>query len=195
MNAKKLVLLSVLSLLLLAFLAPAVQAQTVRETGFGKANIDVSDLTEEQRAQLALQVSQMKQSKPVLEQTKEYVELGEAIGKAISGSAKEMGIAVNDFIRTDAGKITVFLICWHFFGDQAIHLVSGGGFFIIFISGWIYFFRKMCMIRSIEYHENGKKAKVNHWGQDDRYQDELRLWFWITLVLGVAGSVIIVFTG
>lgn len=94
-----------------------------------------------------------------VEGVKEYVEIGEMIGKAFASTAKELGVAVNEFAETPVGKMTAGVIIWKLVGKDLIGFISGVVFFVILVSVWIYFFRRMCVIESIEYGEDGKKKK------------------------------------
>lgn len=55
----------------------------------------------------------------------EWISVGERIGKMMGGAAKEVGIAVNDFVNTPVGKMTMFLIVWKYMGAMAIHFFGG----------------------------------------------------------------------
>jgi len=130
--------------------------------------------------------------KPALEQTKEYVELGEAIGKALSGTAKELGIAVNEFIKTPAGYLTVFIICWHLFGSQLIHLLVGGIFFSVAMPIWVKYWNQCCIVKKIWYGEAGKPIIERY---DEGDVDGTRLIFLLVVIIIVVATAIIIFTG
>jgi hypothetical protein len=49
----------------------------------------------------------------------------EGFAKALSLAAKELGITVNDFLHTDAGKLTAALIIWKVAGAAFIKLLYG----------------------------------------------------------------------
>lgn len=53
----------------------------------------------------------------------------EGFAKAMGIAAKELNITINDFIQTDAGKITAALIIWKVAGDDILNLFYG----IVFI--------------------------------------------------------------
>lgn len=59
-----------------------------------------------------------------LEQTKEYLGLGKEIGQAIGATAKELGIAVNDFAKTDVGVWTFWIIMFYVFGNTIQHYLA-----------------------------------------------------------------------
>ena len=47
----------------------------------------------------------------------------EGFAKAIGIAAKELGVTVNDFLHTDAGKLTAALIIWKVAGASFIHFL------------------------------------------------------------------------
>jgi hypothetical protein len=49
----------------------------------------------------------------------------EGFAKAINIAAKELGVTVNDFLGTDAGKLTAVLIIWKVAGASIAHLFFG----------------------------------------------------------------------
>lgn len=58
----------------------------------------------------------------------------EGFAKALSIAAKELGVTVNDFLHTDAGKLTAMLIIWKVAGAAIVHLMFSA---VIFITGMI----------------------------------------------------------
>ena len=60
-------------------------------------------------------------SKTDVNELTKYAELGTVIGKALAGSARELGVAVNDFAKTDVGYLATVLIVWHFLGEDILH--------------------------------------------------------------------------
>lgn len=55
----------------------------------------------------------------------------EGFAKALSIAAKELGVTVNDFLHTDAGKLTAILIIWKVAGAAIVHILYGIVFFIV----------------------------------------------------------------
>lgn len=53
-----------------------------------------------------------------------WAELGKSIGVGMVSAAKEIGVAANQFIQTDVGKITAAVIIWKFMGEDAIRLMD-----------------------------------------------------------------------
>ena len=58
----------------------------------------------------------------------------EGFSKAITIAAKELGVTVNDFLHTDAGKLTAALIVWKVAGAQIIGMLYGALFVIVGLS-------------------------------------------------------------
>lgn len=67
----------------------------------------------------------------------EWVTLGQHIGQAFGGAAREVGVAANEFVTTPVGTLTIVLIIWHFVGNVLVHVF--GGAFVFFVGmGLIY---------------------------------------------------------
>lgn len=49
----------------------------------------------------------------------------EGFARALGIAAKELGVTVNDFLHTDAGKLTAALIIWKVAGAAFIHMLYG----------------------------------------------------------------------
>ena len=114
------------------------------------AELDTSGLSPEQLSRLKIQAEQMRANQEV-DNTKKYIEMGQMIGQALSSSAKEMGVAVNEFAQTPVGKMVAALVIWRFFGRDAMHFLFGGLFLLVFVPLWIYLYRRMCLIKSAKY--------------------------------------------
>ena len=52
----------------------------------------------------------------------------EGFARALGIAAKELGVTVNDFLHTDAGKITAVLIIWKVAGATAVKMMYGSLF-------------------------------------------------------------------
>lgn len=146
-------------MLLVSLFAPAhaaLNSDSVAQAGFNK-------LTEQQKADILKQVADASAKSEVstvvagVTPTKvdEWVTLGERIGKIMGGAAREVGIAVNDFVKTPVGQLTMFLIVWKVMGGMLIHLAGG---LIVFASGWTFtyiLYRRLSDIRVV-YHPEAK---------------------------------------
>ena len=75
--------------------------------------VSTSGLTPEQVSRLKIQAEQMRANQEI-DNTKKYIEMGQMIGQALASSAKEMGVAVNEFAQTPVGKMVAALVIWRF---------------------------------------------------------------------------------
>jgi len=122
--------------------AHAIDANTVNSAGFDK-------LTEAQKAEMLKQIAdkvEANKSAPpdtkVVEKTAQWVDLGERIGKMLGGAAREVGIAVNEFVKTPVGMLTAALIVWHFMGGVIVHVVGGIAIMVVGMSILWYILRR-----------------------------------------------------
>src|SRR4051812_40589099 len=98
-----------------------------------QVTIDVpGELTDQQKAELQLEATKKIVDNPpgvisasAPEKVKEWVDIGTAIGSGLASSAKELGIAANEFANTPVGKFTVFMIAWHFIGQDFVSIAFG----------------------------------------------------------------------
>lgn len=121
--------------------------------GLSTVNIEkFSKLTESQKADIIKQVEATAESNETSTPKKidEYVTVGVKVGQAFASCAKELGIAVNDFIKTPAGKVTLVLIIWKIMAVDIIHIF---GAIMILVVGSIFLraYYKTCTRNSIEY--------------------------------------------
>jgi hypothetical protein len=129
----------------------AISSDAISQAGFG-------DLTEQQQAEIIKAVADKKaQATEVttVDEAQKWVNLGASIGKGLAGSAKELGIAVNDFAQTDVGKITTLLIIYQVIGEDLVDIAGGLLFIIVGFSAITYMFRR-AYPTDYEYYENGK---------------------------------------
>lgn len=130
-------------------------------SSFG-ATFNKSGLTDEQVIQLekAAAELQLNSQKSTTETVSEWVSIGGQLGKGLSSCAKELGVEVNNFVQTPVGKITAFVIIYKIIGRDCVHYGFGLLFLFIAIPLWIYFFRRMCVIKSVLYGELATKIGV-----------------------------------
>ena len=159
------------------------------------------NLTPAQRAELVLQAEKMtnaakantpEAAKAEVNRFREYAELGQALGAGLVGTAKELGVAVNEFSQSPVGKFTMFLIGWKFFGHQILHVGLGLLYFCTFIPLWLYMYRRYCILEKItiegsRFHANYKKVveyQDTH-GNGDKIAGMVVLLF-VTVAVGIA---------
>jgi hypothetical protein len=152
--------------------ADTLNSQTVSDAGWDKLT------PQQQAAVLATVTSQSagKTSEPTKvnpENFQKWVEAGTSVGKGLASIVKELGITVNEFVQTPAGKIGVGVLVWHVMGNELIHVVFGVVFLFIWIPIWISMYRNYCFPKSkvtsertglfqskrtVEYHEVDDQA-------------------------------------
>ncbi len=121
---------------------------------FAVEKLDTDGLSAEQKAKIQLQIEQMKRDEDktkTIDVAKEYVQLGEMIGKAFGSCAKELNVQVNDFITTPAGMLTISIICWKTIGRDMVHF--GFGFLVLVVGSWFWYIcaYRPLKVASIEY--------------------------------------------
>lgn len=141
------IVLITLIMFLFALTQPAYGAQAV-----------IYDLTDEQAAKLELEGAQMKASPAFsVQQAEEHAIFGKQIAEAIGAAAKEMGVAVGEFVKTPVGKITTAIIVYKLVGRDLLHYAGGVVHITIALLLMPWFFGKRTMPREITYNEAGKK--------------------------------------
>lgn len=85
----------------------------------------------------------------------EWVNIGTAIGSGLAASAKQLGIAANQFATTPVGKITIFLIAWHFLGNTILHIVSSLIWFLTWIPILIWYYKTNGFVLEKTVYEKG----------------------------------------
>lgn len=127
--------------------------------------LDTSGLTNEQKAEIALHVAKQKAQNENMtpKEIQEYADLGESIAKALGACANEMGVAVNDFADSKVGMIATILIVWKVAGESIMGYVVGMSLFMVGTCIWLYLFRKMCVVESVTYHDNGKINEISYY--------------------------------
>lgn len=143
--------------------------------GVASANItsddlgDFNTLSDTQKADIVSQIAKAKETNrtnvtvpTTPAKMKEWVDVGTAIGKGMAATAKELGVALDDFAKSSVGKIALALLIWKVAGSDIVGL--GFGMSWLFIMGivWVYFFKRIVMKRQEELTENekGKTVKV-----------------------------------
>ncbi len=95
---------------------------------WANSTIDVSKLDQAQITALQNQVAALEQKKamPVeLTMMERAVELGKMLGAGIGATAKELGIAVDEFSQTTPGRLAMFILFWKFVGQGLLSIMLG----------------------------------------------------------------------
>lgn len=146
--------------------------------------LDTRNLSPTQTAELQMKYAELIEegnSIENIEKVKEWSELGQSVGVALVATAKELGIAVDDFSKTGIGRVTIAVIVWKIMGKEALRVIISTIYLIVGILFWNHYFRKLCVIKSVTY-ENGKKTKVEHFDPSES-MDGFRFIMLVVLVL------------
>lgn len=102
-----------------------VSSRSVLDAGFDK-------LTEVQKAEILKQVAQQAQESKspmanvaTVDKVEKWVQVGSNLGKGLAATAKELGVAVNEFATTPIGMLATALIVWHLIGGVLVHIFGG----------------------------------------------------------------------
>lgn len=124
-----------------------------------------ANLTEAQKAELAATAAKMASDNAAepkgvptpakVEVVKQWVDIGTAIGSGLAASAKELGIAANEFAQTPVGRFTVFLIAWHFIGSTLLHVAFSLMWFITLTTILIWLYRRNGISKTVTYYDKG----------------------------------------
>lgn len=119
-------------LLFLSTLIFAIGTQDLTTAGFDK-------LTESQKAEIIKATEAMSKvpdtTKTLVHEVSKWADVGIKVGAALGACAKELNIAVNDFLKTPAGKFTFLMIAWKIMYEDIVHV--GGGIIFLFIGIFI----------------------------------------------------------
>lgn len=132
-----------------AIAANGITADSARHAGFDK-------LSETEKAEILKTIATKAEAKSAIgevtaatlvEKTtssatsaEQWLNIGERVGKMFGSAAKEVGVAANDFAKTDVGMLAMALIVWHFMGATIAHLFGGvlillaGAAFVVWVA-------------------------------------------------------------
>lgn len=126
----------------------------------------------------------------VAENVSAYAEVAKGVAEAIGIAAREVGVAVDDFIKTDAGKMTVALVVWHVAGDDIIGIVFGVP--LVLFGAWFMFRMQDRARRTGDYRTVkgrwGEKEVPTHKSISEMSEGE----GWYLAVMTIMSAVIIV---
>lgn len=172
-------------LVTLAFLCPALAAQEA---------INLDGLSSEQVLQLKTQAENMKETKD-LDKAKQWVEFGEMIGKAIGSTAKELNVAVNEFVQTPVGKMALVLIVWKVAGREVFKFGLGFLWLVFGVILWHRTFWRWYAYKSIDYGKGwwifrAKKIEMNQ----DAKECQVSLMI-VSIIVIIGSSQIVMWAG
>jgi hypothetical protein len=126
----------------------------------------------------------------------------EGFAKALALAARELGVTVNSFIETPAGKITAAIIIWKVIGTGILKIIVGIGVITFgqLFARWIFIRLFTSGTKTVEYSYFGgifkgtKEVRIKK-GFNDLHKDGEWMMLWVGIIASVAtmiaGAVII----
>lgn len=126
-----------------------------------------------------------------IDQIDKWSSISLKFAKAIGVAAQELGVAVDAFLKTDAGKLTAIMIGWQVLGEDITHAV---GIILYLTVGSLFFhqFRKYFLLQ--EYTEDAQGKKVPVYSTYSSLDDSEAFFSVIAWVAQVVGLVILLAT-
>ena len=94
-------------------------------------SLSLEGLTAEQAKAIQDQVEQARRkAAPELSSMDKAVELGRIIGSGLVATARELGIAANEFAKSDLGKVVMYILIWKYLGQDLLGVIIGVPFLI-----------------------------------------------------------------
>jgi hypothetical protein len=101
---------------------------------FAQTTVSVEGLSESQVKAIQAKVEEVKKEQraaiPELSMMDKAVELGRVIGSGLVATARELGIAANDFAKSDLGRVVMYILIWKYLGQDILGIVFGIPFMI-----------------------------------------------------------------
>ena len=120
-----------------------IDFRQIDAAGFNKLT-DVQKLAVIKSVAEQAAVAQAPMSEATIDKIDRWSQVGANLGKGLAATAKELGVAVNDFANTPIGKVATFLIIWHIMGSAIVHIVGAIGIWIFgvvairYVVSWTY---------------------------------------------------------
>lgn len=154
------------------------------------------ELTDQQKAELQLAAAKAASTPgevnvAKVETVKEWVNIGTAIGSGLAASAKELGVAVNDFATSPVGIFTMVLIAWHYVGGELVSIVFGFIWLAFTVPTWVWMYRRQFFdLKVIKYEKdkgpNGERLVKTSSPNNSHNQDGTKFAYWFTLLVVLA---------
>jgi hypothetical protein len=151
------------------------------------------NLTDQQKAELQLAAAKAAStpgevSVANVEAVREWVDIGTAIGSGLAASAKELGVAVNDFATSPVGIFTMVLIAWHYVGGELVSIVFGFVWLAFTIPMWLWMYRRQFFDVTITTYEKDKgpdgkrRVKTMSPNRAATENEGVHFLYWVTLI-------------
>jgi hypothetical protein len=137
--------------ILILFFASFLFAQQV--------SVDLASLPSDARNAVIESNKKIEQdSKISTDDIEKYTAIGKAVGIAFKEVCQTLNVELNEFIKTPAGKLTMFMVAWKIFGQELVHLIGGISFAFIMAIVWIFVFRFFYSDKKKWKYKDGKKT-------------------------------------
>lgn len=114
---------------LAAFVLLSAGASAHAATPIPPTAVSVEGLSAEEVKAVQAKVEEVKQAQrkanPELTMMDQAVELGRIIGSGLVATAKELGVAANDFAKSDLGRVVMYILIWKYLGQDIIGVLVG----------------------------------------------------------------------
>ena len=151
-----------------------------------------SDLSDTQKAEIKLKAAQVAEARtrvPVsANEVQEWVNVGKSIGVGFGAAAKEIGVGVDELMKSDTGKIAMFLIVWHYIGDQMLGVIGGTLWFLLFIPLWLKMFARYGTDPIYVKNDKGDIIKTNY---EIKSEDAVIYFSIVAIILFLVGFILI----
>lgn len=88
--------------------------------------------------------------KETVVRAKEWAEVGQQLGQAIAVTAKELNIAVNDFVKTPVGMMTAGIVIYSYLGKDFITGSLKVMFIALYFIVWFYMTQRFLLVKDIQ---------------------------------------------
>jgi len=153
-------------------------------------SVPESMLTETQKAQLKAQEVQSTVETSV-ETAGKYAGIGREVGAAFREILSAANEESNKFANTKVGVFAMVLIAWKIMGTDALQLVGGTFFALIWLPIWIIAFFRIALPRRVLAQVSAEGAKT--YETIDPAGEYYPLWFWLIFLVMVGLNALIVF--
>ena len=103
----------------------------------------VAQLDETQKAKLLEEAENIRAGKAsTVEVAEQWANVGANLGKGLAATAREMGMALNEFANSRVGTFAMVLIAWNFLGGTIMHLLTALSCLLL-LFGWYRVFRNV----------------------------------------------------
>lgn len=114
-----------LAMLCVVFTVPAFAENKSTDT------ISLEGLSAEQAKSIRAEVEKaQRKAAPELTLMDKAVELSRIVGAGLVATAKELGIAANEFAKSDLGRVMMFILVWKYLGHDFLGILIGIPFMI-----------------------------------------------------------------